>query len=128
MPTALRSLGVHAEQRPQLMAQSPSTKSPVTEPVCQLDLFLWSPSVVVPQGDGSVIVRPGKPIEYLTPLQFSKAVGYSRSAVYEQIGSPSIPERFIRRVGPRLIKIQAAAVPHFLEYWKLRRDGGIPPS
>jgi hypothetical protein len=103
------------------MRKTTATPNTASQPL----LPLWTPTVQIPQGDGSVLVKPGRPVEYMTPLQFAKAVGYSRSAVYEQIGGPSIPEQYIRRVGPRLIKIQAGAVEHFISYWRSRCDGGI---
>lgn len=91
-------------------------------------IAMVTPSIVIPQGDGVVLVKPGRPVEVLTVLQFAKAVGYSRSAVYEKVGSPCLPERFIRRTGPRLIWIRAEAVEFFLDYWRNQRDGGIIPD
>ncbi len=81
-----------------------------------------------PAGDGSVLVKPDRPIKRLTILQFALAVGYSsRTSVYDRLGTDEIPERFIERVGPRKVRIQAAAVEHFRTYHRARRDGGIEP-
>lgn len=92
-------------------------------------LPLWTPMVQIPQGDGSVLVRPGRPIERLTVLQFAQAVGFaSRTSVYDRLGTDEIPEQYVERVGGRKVLIQAAAVEHFRAYHRVRRDGGLLPA
>jgi hypothetical protein len=36
----------------------------------------------VPQGDGSLVIRPGKPLEKLTLRQAAKRAGCSRTTIY----------------------------------------------
>lgn len=87
----------------------------------QLALALFTPTVVIPQGDGSVLVKPGKPIQRLTPAEFARRVGLGRNSIYRHIGSESIPEHFVEYVGERKMTIDAACVEHYLTYWKKRR-------
>lgn len=87
----------------------------------QLDLPIsWTPPAITPHGDGSFTVRPGRPVNWLTPAQFAKAVGLSRRAVYEYMGTESLPDRFIRRTGARLRHISADGLDHFVAFWNRR--------
>ncbi len=80
-------------------------------------LPLWTPTVQIPQGDGSVLVKPGRPVQRLTVLQFAGAVGFaSRTSVYDRLGTEELPERLIERVGAGKILIRADAVAHFRSY------------
>lgn len=87
----------------------------------QLALAFFTPAVVIPQGDGSVLVKPGKPIQRLTPKEFAATVGLDVDTIYKYMGSDALPERFIEFAGRRKKYIQAAAVAHFQEHWKRRR-------
>ena len=87
----------------------------------QLALALYTPTVVIPQGDGSVVVKPGRPIQRLTPEEFARRVGLDRDTIYRYRGSKALPEEFIEFAGVRKITIDAAAVEHFLAHWKRRR-------
>ena len=77
----------------------------------------------VPQGDGSYIVRPGKPISELTPNQAAVALGLSRSSVYRRLMEGRLKAR---RPGPRKILISADSVEEWRketedsEYWLKR--------
>ena len=82
------------------------------------------PATVIPQGDGSVIVKPGRPVDRITPLEFAKRVGLSRNSVYRYIGSDALPERFVIFAGRHKILIQAEAVAHFLETCAAQRGSG----
>jgi hypothetical protein len=88
-------------------------------------LTLWTPTLAIPQGDGTFVVKPGKPVEWMTPAQFAGAVGLHRNTVYTYLGSPALPERFIDYIGLRKIRIQAAAVEYFKEHSRNRRMGVI---
>lgn len=89
----------------------------------QEELPLFVPLVSTPQGDGSFVVRPGKPIEWLSPKQFAQAVGLHRNTIYGYIGSEFIPERFVQPAGVQRLKINAAAVEHFQAVSRRLRDG-----
>ena len=89
---------------------------------------VYCPPVAMPQGDGSFVVKPGKPVSRLTPKQFAQAVGLHRNTVYEHIGTDAIPEAFVDYAGARKIQIAAEAVAHFKAYWRDRRLHGLPPQ
>jgi hypothetical protein len=94
----------------------------------QLTLSFHVPMSVIPQGDGSVLLRPGKPTEWMTVGQFAAAVGLHRNTVYPYIGSEDLPERFVQYTGPRRIRISAAAVAHWQDRWKTARGLAGPGS
>lgn len=79
------------------------------------------PAVVVPQGGGAVLIRPGRPVERMTPAEFGARVGLSRSAVYRYLGTRALPDSMVVMAGARKILISAEAVPHFLAHWRLER-------
>ncbi|MCW5559727.1 MAG: hypothetical protein KIT22_18070 [Verrucomicrobiae bacterium] len=87
-------------------------------------LPLWIPTVTIPQGDGSVVVKPGKPVAWLTPKQFGQQFGLSADTICRRIGHESLPESFVEYAGPRKIRIQAAALDHFRAHWRKHRDAG----
>ena len=80
------------------------------------------PAICIPQGDGSYLVKTGRPIERLTVLQFARELGISRNSVYRYILEGDIPDRFVQYVGPRRILISAAAVPHVLAQFRRARE------
>lgn len=73
------------------------------------------PASVVRQGDGTYLVRAGRPLERLTPRQLAHHLGVSRNAVYRYIEEGWIPASMVSYVGPRKIFIACAAVAHLLE-------------
>jgi len=80
----------------------------------QLDLFSgYLQPVIVPQGDGSYLVRPGKPVDWLSVRQFAQAVGLSPSSVRRYIGTECLPEEMVQSCGLRKWRIQGGAVAHF---------------
>ncbi|MHB8520690.1 MAG: hypothetical protein ACYDH9_08020 [Limisphaerales bacterium] len=89
----------------------------------QLLFPVFCAPVVIPQGDGSVIIRPGRPVAWLTPGQFAIAVGLSRDSVYRYVGTEALPDHLVEYPGLRRIRISAAAVSHFLEHCKSVRLG-----
>lgn len=90
----------------------------------QLPLRLVVPCTMLPQGDGAVLVRPGKPQELLTPREFGLRVGLSADSIYRYIGSGAIPERLVIYAGKRKIYIRGEALDHFLATWSQARGGG----
>ena len=67
------------------------------------------PMVQIRTPDG-IILKPGKALEWVTPLQFGTFFGVSRSSVYRWKEDSTIPKEFIKRAGKRGILIHAAAV------------------
>ncbi len=91
----------------------------------QLPLALHIPVVLTPQGGGEFLVKPGKPVEWLTPKEFALRIGLSRDTVYRHIGTDALPDRFVEFAGPRKIRIQAAAIAHWESHWRDRRLHGL---
>jgi len=89
------------------------------------ELPLFIPAIQVPQGDGSVLVKPGRPVAWLTPAQFGREVGLGPDAIYRKIGSAALPESFVDYAGPRKIRIRADALEHFRQHWRGRRACGV---
>jgi AcrR family transcriptional regulator len=89
---------------------------------------LHYPVILIPQGDGTYLVKPGRPVERLTIAQFADRIGLSRPSIQRYLGSACLPERFLEYAGERCITIDAQAVDHFLTYWRRQRDGGIPTA
>lgn len=102
------------------MMKSATAQNPATEPQTT-----YCPPVSLPQGDGSFVVKPGKPVTRLSPKQFAVAVGLARNTVYEYIGTEAIPERFVDFAGARKIEIHAEAVAHFKVFWRNKRLHGL---
>ena len=87
----------------------------------QPELPLWTPAIFVPQGDNTFLVKPGKPVSRISVRQFAQAVGIARTTAYQYLGTESVPERFLHAAGPRLLKIDSAAIEHFNSYWRSKR-------
>ncbi len=94
----------------------------------ELPLALHVPMIVLPQGDGSIVLKPGKPQEFMTVLDFARRVGLSRNSIYDYIGSAALPDAFIRFAGTRRILISAAAVEHWETHWRRVRGIGLQQS
>lgn len=88
-------------------------------------LPLFIPVVQIPQGDGSVLIKPGRPVEWLTPKQFALQVGLSADTIRRKIGTPALPMEFVEYTGPRKIRIRADALSHWRAHWAAMRDGGM---
>jgi excisionase family DNA binding protein len=80
------------------------------------------PSVVIPQGDGSYIIRAGRPIDRLSPRQVAARLGVSRNTVYRYIEEGTIPDRYLEFVGSRKIYILASAVSWLLDEFRKKRE------
>lgn len=82
--------------------------------------FSFAAAVVIPQGDGSFVVKPGRPLEWLTPAQFAAHFGLEKSAAYRAIQDGTIPAQFVEPVGKRKLRIAAAALDHVRQTWRAR--------
>lgn len=80
------------------------------------------PAVCIAQGDGTYLIRTGRPIARLSPLQFGREIGASRRSVYRYIDEGLIPSEYIHYVSPRRILISAAAVPAVLAAFRKARE------
>lgn len=85
---------------------------------------MFFPTIRIPQGDGSVVLKPGKPVLWLTPKQFGEQVGLGPDAIYRKIGTEALPESFVEYAGPRKIRIRADALEHFREHYQTLRGLG----
>lgn len=68
--------------------------TPASLPVC------FPSAVAVPQGDGSYLLKPGRPVlgvQEVTIRQAAKIAGYkSRSSIYECVLNHPLAEKFLR--------------------------------
>ena len=87
-------------------------------------LPMFFPTVRIPQGDGAVLLRPGKPVAWLTPRQFAEQVGLSRNTIYGYLGTDAVPERFVDYSGGRKIRIRADALEHWEAHFRKQRGLG----
>lgn len=87
--------------------------------------FTFQP-VVTPQGDGSFVIRPGKPVEKLSLRQAAKRAGCSRTTIYRLYDAGILKGD---RPSPRKIFIFADSLEEHLkkcadaEYWDLPGQG-----
>jgi len=65
---------------------------------------------VVPNADGTFIIRPGRPVSRLTALQFGRCFQVTRRTVYRWIDEGLINAEYVENVGHRKILIHAEAV------------------
>ena len=65
---------------------------------------------VLPRGDGSFVVQPGKPKAMLTPEEFSKFLGVTAISIRRYIYDGTIPPEFVEARGKARWSIDAAAV------------------
>ena len=102
-------------------ARDTSTPSVPAAAVRNLPVTFASP-VVLPQGDGSVKVLPGRPVQWLTAKQVASIFGSSESSVYRWIDCGDIPPECVDLIGVRKKRIRADAVERARETWRARRD------
>lgn len=88
----------------------------------QLTFAVFAPPVLIPQGDGSFIVRPGRPMIELSPREFGQQFDVDRDSIYRWIQEGLIPEAFVSFKGKRKLKIDAAAVPVVKEKLRILRS------
>ncbi len=73
----------------------------------------YTPPTLLPQGDGSFVIRPGKPVQDLTPKQAAAYLGIAWSSIYKLLDAGKIPCRRPLR-GKILISVEDC------ERWKSR--------
>lgn len=101
-----------------------SQSTPKADGEMHLKVAFVTPCVVIPQGDGAVLVKPGRPQEWMTVKEFALRAGLSRNTIYDHIGSNALPDRFVRYSGARRILIAAAAIEHWQAHWERLRGPG----
>jgi len=77
--------------------------------------FSYSSPVVIPQGDGSYLVKPGKVTvrrdgDAVSPGEFARMQGCSRSSVYRFVNEGWIGQEHVERRTPRRIRIRLEAL------------------
>lgn len=77
--------------------------------------FSYAKPVAIPQGDGSFLVRPGRLTvrqdgDAVTPREFARMQGCSRSSVYRFMDEGLIPSEHVERRTPRRILISLSAL------------------
>jgi DNA-binding XRE family transcriptional regulator len=77
---------------------------------------------IIPQGEGSYLVKAGRPVAKLRPQDFARELGVNRQTIYRWKDEGLIPESLIEFAGKRKILILAAAVPVMKAYFKAMRD------
>lgn len=88
---------------------------------CNQILFSFLPPQVIPQGDGSVILKPGKPTSEVSPKVAAQMLGVSKSSVYELIQEGKL---VYRRPLKKKILITTASIDAYRtetgdpEYWE----------
>lgn len=88
--------------------------------------FAYAAPVLTRLPDGSVNVRPGRPLDRLTPRQFAAAVGVDVKTVYDYIDREEIPARFISSRGPKMYSIESTAVLYCQYKWDALKAGLRP--
>ena len=83
-----------------------------TDCAAVMTLLSWFP-IVTPQGDGSVVIRPGKPIAEMTVTQAARFLGIHKSSVYRLIDNGSLTAR-------RPLKKKTLIAAAVLEDWRER--------
>ena len=73
--------------------------------------FAFAPSVV-PQGDGSFLVKPGRPVSRLTVAEAARTIGRSKWTVYRLYAAGLISGE---RTSPRGISIHADSLQAHIE-------------
>jgi len=76
--------------------------------------------VVTTQGDGSLLVKPGRPVQWINAEQIAAHFGIDRSTVYRAAKEGFIPEAMIQPVGKRKLLFAAAVIEHLAATWRAR--------
>jgi hypothetical protein len=84
--------------------------------------FVFGAPTIVPQGDGSVLVRPGKPLTWLTPNQLAAQFRVHRQSIYRWRDEGLIPEHLMRFAGKRKLQISAEVVPLLEAHFRRIRE------
>lgn len=85
-------------------------------------LTLCGPPTILPTGDGSFLVRPGRLLQKVTPLQFARHFGVVRNTVYHWIDTGTIAPKYVELAGPRKLLIHAEAVADCAAKFRMLRE------
>jgi hypothetical protein len=88
-------------------APQPQKQAAQVGPVPETVVF---PTITARQADGSLNVKTGKPLAWLSPAQFAMFFGVDRNTIYRWKDEGTIPRQYIKPNGKRKIGISAAAV------------------
>ena len=72
--------------------------------------FAFAAPVRIPQGEGSFLIKPGKPLTRLTLKQFAAEIGVNDESVRRYIHAGIVPANLVERAGHRKYLISAAAI------------------
>jgi excisionase family DNA binding protein len=88
------------------------------------------PSTIMPRGDGSFIVTPGKPLiaSTLSARELADRFGKSRRTIYRWIREGTIPEQFVDQAGLREVRISSEAVEYLRESFRERHEAPQSPG
>jgi hypothetical protein len=116
-------------------APAPPLGQPPAAAPLQLDLLTYyCPVQTIPQGDGTYLVKPGKPVEKLTVKKFAAAIGVTPSTVRRSIRSGDIPREYCHALGRTRWLIQSAAIAVYETRMANHRSGrclcgaDLPPA
>ncbi len=83
---------------------------------------VFCPPVVVPHGDGSLTVKPGRPVTRLTALQLASHFGVDRDTIYRWRQEGIIPEDMVSFAGKRKLLFAAEVVAHLEQSFQRQRE------
>ena len=88
----------------------------------QLTFAVFYPAVVTPNGDGSMTVKPGRPITKMSPVELANHFGVNRDTIYHWRQEGIIPPEMVIFAGKRKLKFLAGAVPHLEAHFRKLRE------
>jgi len=83
--------------------------------------FNFAPPTIIPRGDGSIIVTPGKVLAMFDTDQAARSLDVSRSTIYRRLDEGCFPEAEKR--GPRKILIPASDIDAYRQNSKVWKQG-----
>lgn len=82
----------------------------------QLPLAFYVPTICTTQADGSVVVRRGQPVAWMTADQLAREIGVNPDTIYRWRDEGKIPPEYVEFAGLRKLRFRADVVA------KLRAD------
>lgn len=96
---------------------------PQKTPQSQTELALFAPVELIPQGGGQYLLKPGKPVEWLSVAKFATLVGVSPSTVRRYIHQGFIEREQVSSMR-HTWRIRSEAVEALrMKFTALRLDG-----
>jgi hypothetical protein len=80
--------------------------------VCEQLCLTFGPPVVTPRGDGSYVVSPGKPVQWLSVRQMQVMLGVGKTQSYQYVEEGLVESR---RPAPHKIQVAAESVQRLAE-------------